>query len=144
MGVHSVLGQGYSGGEVRRWEIASMWWGKIGGVHPHKDKWVKLGLGEDGRRQLTRRVGDLPALEPLLLTLHPGDPSPDGLLDFVATNIGGEEVANIQADSSQAVRTLEEAILREIEDKGQRILLMLPDGTILHNLQVRLADVMQG
>jgi len=139
--VHSVFAEGRG---VGCWERASMWWGKIGGVHPHKDKWVKLGLGQDIHQQLTRRVGDLPDMEPLLLTLHAGDPSPDGLVDVVATNIGGEEVASIQADLSQALRTLEEAIVREIEDKGQRILLMLPDGTILHSTHVRLADVMQG
>lgn len=118
-------------------------WGKIGGAHPHRDRWIQLGDGKQSAQvECAKRVGDLP--EPLLLTVHAGDLSPEGLVDVVTTNIGGEEVASLQANLGESVQSLQDAIQRELQEDVQHILLMLPDGSVLHDAHTRLSDVLQG
>jgi len=82
-------------------------------------------------------------VEVLVLTLYFSEAAATGLMDVAAMNIGGDEVACVQADLGELVLNLRNSIARELDDGIQPIHLVLPDGTSLRDDEAVLGDVLQ-
>jgi len=115
--------------------------GKVGEGHELAGKWALL--FSRGFYDMAYRVADLPShLDTLVLTLHVGEPDPTGLIDVVATTMGGEEIAHIQVDLAKDTRALKAAMQEEL-DTAQPINLMKSDGSLLSDLDALLSDAFQ-
>jgi len=114
-------------------------YGRLEQGHPLSGGWVMLKTA--GGSVFAESLGIMQPADPLLLTIHVGEPDASGFADVVATSMGGDEVAHVRANLGQSVRVCKSAIAEAVGGE-QPLALMLVDGCMLSDDKAALSSVL--